>query len=100
MERVILERLCPGDAVVVSTASGSTYTFTVEGPRYGTLGGGRLEGPTLALFLGAQSVSDEVEALDALAIVVGKRVRFLCPLVGEIVTTAVTGVAVEASCAA
>jgi hypothetical protein len=95
MERITLDRVSSGASIVVSTASGSTYTFTVSGPRYGTLDGGRLEEPTLALFIGAQSDDHDAVEIDPGAIEVGRRVRFLCPLVGEIVTTAVTSIALE-----
>jgi hypothetical protein len=92
VDKVLLDRLAAGDSVAVSTASGSTYTFTVSGPRYGTLAGGRLTEPTLALYIGAQG--DDEDIRDPSAIEVGRRARFLCPLLGEIVTTAVTRVEV------
>ena len=88
-----------GTTLVVATRSGSTYTFTIGGPRYGTLGGGKLALPTLALFVGSQS-DDADELVDHAAIVVGSRARFLCPLVGEIVTTPVVCIDVAGDVAA
>jgi hypothetical protein len=93
VERLYIDDLSAGASMVVTTASGSSYTFTLSGPRYGTLAGGRLDEPTLALFLGSQPAG-EVGVRPG-SIEVGHHARFLCPLVGEIVTTPVTDIVLE-----